>query len=144
MDDKIISCRHLAQFFEVSVLYNLNQLDFTKKALCSNYKKGIEIYQPQWYSQSKFYYFEEFLEENDIKKHIYDEIEIDYEKERMYWFGYCLQTWSNNLEITGEKILELLSDKGIIHLLENYRVYHTVDFMYVYEDTMDYLEIKIN
>ena len=39
---KIMACRHLAQFFQVSIKYNLEQVDFTLKALQSEYKEGIE------------------------------------------------------------------------------------------------------
>lgn len=143
MDEKIMACRHLAQFFQVSIKYNLEQVDFVLKALRSEYKKGIEIYQPQWYSQSQYYYFEEFLEENKVNERFYEANERDYEEERMYWIGYCLQTWSNNIGICGERIAEILGEKGVKHLLDNYNVYHTVDPMYVHEDTEDYLENKI-
>lgn len=138
-----MACRHLAQFFQVAVKYNLDQIDFTLKALQSDYKKGIEIYQPQWYSQSQYYYFEEFLDENKVKSRNYEEDEKEYEEERMYWIGYCLQTWSNNIGISGKELAQTLGEKGVKHLLDNYQIYHTVDPMYVHEDTEDYLGEKI-
>lgn len=143
MDKQIMACRHLAQFFEVSIKYNMDEVDFTIKALCSDYKKGIEIYQPQWYSQSQYYYFEEFMEENIVKTNIYKPDEIIYEKERMYWLGYCLQTWSNKTCISGKKLANLLGIKGVEHLISNYKIYHTVDPMYVLEDSEDCLNIEI-
>lgn len=143
MDEKIMACRHLAQFFQVSIKYSLEPIDFIIKSLQSEYKEGIENYQPQWYSQSQYYYFEEFLEDNEVNIKVYEEYEIDYEEERMYWIGYCLQTWSNNIGISGKKTAEILGKKGIKHLLDNYNIYHTVDPMYVHEDAEDYLQIKI-
>ncbi len=140
MDEKIMACRHLAQFFQVSIKYNSEQTDFILKALKSEYKKGIEIYQPQWYSQSQYYYFEEFLEENSVLAKEYKEDEKEYEEERMYWIGYCLQDWSNKTSITGIEIAQKLGKKGVKHLLDNYGIYHTVAPMYVLEDTFEYLE----
>lgn len=115
----------------------MNQIDFTLKVLCSEYKKGIDIYQPQWYSQSKYYYFEEFMEDNNVKTRKYDENQVEYEKDRMYWLGYCLQEWSNKVNLTGKKIAEVLGEKGVEHLLRNYKIYHTVDSMYVLKDTFN-------
>lgn len=138
-----MACRHLAQFFQLSIEYNMNEVDFTLKALCSDYKKGIEIYQPQWYSQSQYYYFEEFMEENEVTHSLYKEDEITYEKERMYWLGYLLQTWSNKALVSGKELAKMLDIHGITHLLRNYKIYHTVDPMYVLLDSEDYLNIKI-
>ncbi|MBU3107673.1 DUF3791 domain-containing protein [Clostridium gasigenes] len=143
MDEQIMACRHLAQFFQIAIEYNMNEVDFTIKALCSEYKEGIEIYKPQWYSQSQYYYFEEFMEENIVESKIYNDEEIEYEKERMYWLGYCLQTWSNKTLKSGKEISTILGTKGIEHLLQNYKIYHTVDPMYVLEDSEEYLEIVI-
>lgn len=142
MDEQVMACRHLAQFFQLAVEYNMDEIDFTLKALNSEYKEGIEIFQPQWYSQSQYYYFEEFMEENIVKTRIYTEDEIEYEKERMYWLGYCLQAWSNRADLSGEKICKLLGKEGVEHLLRNYKIYHTVDPMYVFEDCKDCLNIK--
>lgn len=139
-----MACRHLGLFFEVSIEYNLDQIDFTLKALKSEYKKGIEIYQPQWYSQSQYYYFEEFLEDNNVKEKLYKEDEITYEKEVMYWLGYCLQEWSNNTNKSGAELAKLLDENGIEHLIRNYKIYHTVSPMYVLEDAEECLSIQIN
>ena len=128
---------------DLDIQYNMDEVDFTLKALCSDYKKGIEIYQPQWYSQSQYYYFEEFMEENKVKTSIYNEDEITYEKEKMYWLGYLLQTWSNKTLVLGKELAKLLDIKGVTHLLRNYKIYHTVDPMYVLLDSEDYLNIKI-
>ncbi len=138
MNEHIMACRHLGQFFQIAIEYNLDEVDFTLKALCSDYKIGIEIYQPQWYSQSPYYYFEEFLEENIVNSRVYSIEEKVYEKERMYWLGYCLQTWSNKTNISGKVIANKLNIHGVEHLLSNYNIYHTVDTMYVLEDTEDY------
>lgn len=137
-----MACRHLGQFFQLAIEFNLDQADFTLKALNSEYKKGIEIYKPQWYSQSQYYYFDEFLDENKVNKRLYKQEEIVYEKERMYWLGYCLQDWSNRAHISGIDIAKMLGIRGVNHLLKNYKVYHTVDAMYVLEDCKDYLGIK--
>lgn len=143
MDDHSMACRHLGQFFKVAIEYNMDEVDFTLAALNSEYKRGIEIYQPQWYSQSQYYYFEEFMEENKVKEKIYDEDEITYEKERMYWLGYCLQDWSNRAKVTGAEIATALGEERVRHLIRNYKIYHTVDPMYVLEDCQDCLEIKL-
>lgn len=142
MDENLMACRHLAQFFQVSIEYNMDEIDFTLKALCSDYKKGIEIYQPQWYSQSQYYYFEEFMEENEVKEALYKEDEITYEKEKMYWLGYLLQTWSNKALVSGKELAKMLGTQGVTHLLRNYKIYHTVDPMYVLLDSEEYLNIK--
>ena len=42
-----MACRHLGQFFKLSIEYNMDEVDFTLVALNSEYKQGIEIYQPQ-------------------------------------------------------------------------------------------------
>ncbi|MGL5712028.1 MAG: hypothetical protein ACRCX2_03340 [Paraclostridium sp.] len=107
--------------------------------ICFLHKDGIETYRPRWYSQSPYYYFEEFLECNEIKEMKYNIDEVEYEKERMYWVGYCLQTWSNKEKLLGKLIVTKLGEKGIKHLLDNYNIYHTVDPMYVLDDTVDYL-----
>lgn len=143
LDEKVMACRHLAQFFSLCIEYNMDEVDFTIKALKSNYKKGIEIYQPQWYSQSQYYYFEEFMEESKVNSYVYSNDEIEYEKERMYWLGYCLQTWSNNIGVTGKALESILGEKGIKYLLSNYKIYHTVDPMYVHLDTQENLNIEI-
>ncbi len=54
MDEYSMACRHLGQFFKLAVEYNMDAVDFTLTALNSEYKQGIEIYQPQWYSQSQY------------------------------------------------------------------------------------------
>lgn len=143
MDEQVMACRHLAQFFQLAIEYNMDEIDFTLKALNSEYKEGIEVFQPQWYSQSQYYYFEEFMEENMVKGRIYSDDEVEYEKERMYWIGYCLQSWSNRAKLSGREISKALGKVGIEHLLRNYKIYHTVDPMYVLEDCQDCLEIKL-
>lgn len=55
----------------------------------------------------------------------------------MYWLGYCLQEWSNAKGLKGEDIVKLYGEDGIRHLIKNYKVYHTVDLLYVLEDTLD-------
>jgi hypothetical protein len=143
MDEQVMACRHLGQFFQLAVEYNFEEIDFTLKALNSEYKEGIEIFKPQWYSQSQYYYFEEFMEENEVKKLVYNENDVEYEKEKMYWLGYCLQTWSNRARLSGRMISEMLGEVGVEHLLRNYKIYHTVDPMYVLEDCKDYLNVKM-
>ena len=143
LSDSTVACKHLGRFFKLCVEYNLEKIDFTMKALNSDYKKGIEKYKPQWYSQSEYYYFEEFLEENIIEKYIYEEKERIYNEEVMYWLGYCLQEWSNAKQLKGEDIARLYGEDGIRHLIKNYKVYHTVDPLYVLEDTLDIHGISI-
>jgi len=138
-----MACRHLAQFFQIAIEYKLEEIDFTLKALNSEYKEGIEIFKPQWYSQSPYYYFEEFIEENQIKSRNYNEDELEYEKERMYWLGYCLQSWSNRANLSGKEISKIFGELGVEHLLRNYKIYHTVDPMYVLEDCKDCLNIPM-
>ncbi|MEG2917503.1 MAG: hypothetical protein RR891_07435 [Clostridium sp.] len=144
MDEHYMASRHLGQFFELSIEYNMDEIEFTLATLNSEYKRGIEIYQPQWYSQSKYYYFEEFMEQNKIKNHVYGSDEITYEKERMYWLGYCLQDWGNRGNLTGNQIATTLGKEGISHLINNYKIYHTVDPMYVLEDCIECLNINFN
>lgn len=132
-----MACRHLGQFFRISVEYNMEPVDFVIKALNSNYKEGIEIFRPQWYSQSPYYYFDEFMDENVVKEYKYKDDDRCYEKERMYWLGYCLQTWSNRTTLNGKDIAKIYGKEGIRHLWNNYKVYHTVDPMYVLEDTIE-------
>jgi len=143
MDEQVMACRHLAQFFQIAIEYKLEEIDFTLKALNSEYKEGIEIFKPQWYSQSPYYYFEEFIEENQIKSRNYNEDELEYEKERMYWLGYCLQSWSNRANLSGKEISKIFGELGVEHLLRNYKIYHTVDPMYVLEDCKDCLNIPM-
>jgi len=143
MDEQVMACRHLAQFFQIAIEYKLEEIDFTLKALNSEYKEGIEIFKPQWYSQSPYYYFEEFIEENQIKSRNYNEDELEYEKERMYWLGYCLQSWSNRANLSGKEISKIFGELGVEHLLRNYKIYHTVDPMYVLEDCKDCLHIPM-
>jgi hypothetical protein len=143
MNEQIMACRHVAQFFQLAVEYNMDEIDFTLKALNSEYKEGIEMFKPQWYSQSQYYYFEEFMEDNIVKSRIYKENEIEYEKERMYWLGYCLQTWSNRTNLSGREISKILGGVGVEHLIRNYKIYHTVDPMYVFEDCKECLNIQI-
>lgn len=57
-----------------------------------------------------------------VKKRIYSEDEISYEKEMMYWIGYCLQTWSNRENMMGKEIANMLGEVGVKHLLDNYRI----------------------
>ena len=84
------------------------------------------------------------MEENKIKSRIYREEEREYEKERMYWLGYCLQAWSNRANLPGKEIAKIFGEAGIEYLLRNYKVYHTVDPMYVLEDLKDCLNIFEN
>lgn len=84
------------------------------------------------------------MEDNKVKSRVYEEDEIEYEKERMYWLGYCLQTWSNRGNLSGKEIAKIFGEAGIEHLLRNYKVYHTVDPMYVLEDSKDCLNIFEN
>ncbi|MBN1038795.1 DUF3791 domain-containing protein [Clostridium botulinum] len=139
-----MACRHLAQFFRISVEYNMDPVDFTIKALSSSYKEGIEAFVPQWYSQSPYYYFDEFIEENLVKYYKYKEENKLYEKERMYWLGYCLQDWCNKSKLTGKDIAKIYGENGIKHLIDNYTVYHTVDPMYVLEDTIEIHGLNID
>lgn len=139
-----MACRHLAQFFKISVEYNMEPVDFAIKALNSEYKEGIEEFRSQWYSQSPYYYFDEFMEENSVKSYTYKEEDKLYEKERLYWLGYCLQDWSNKTKLKGKDIAEIYGEKGIQHLLNNYKVYHTVDPMYVLEDTIEIHGLNID
>lgn len=144
MHDHAVACRHLAQFFQIAIEYNMDEVDFVIKALNSEYKDGIESYIPQWYSQSKYYYFEEFMEDNEVKHREYKEEDIFYEKERMYWLGYCLQAWSNKTTLRGTDIAKLYGEDGIEHLLKHYKIYHTVDPLYVLEDTIEINELDVN
>ncbi|MGL5646662.1 MAG: hypothetical protein ACRDDY_02330 [Clostridium sp.] len=144
MKEIVIACRHLGRFFKASVEYNLEPIDFVLKALESNYKIGIEEYRGQWYSQSPYYYMEEFLEENNVKKIEYKKEEKEYEKERMYWLGYCLQDWSNRTILKGKDISKLWGRDGIEQVYSHYKIYHTVDSLYVLEDSIEMNNIKIN
>lgn len=67
-----------------------------------------------------------------------------YEQERMYWLGYCLQSWSNRANLKGEDILKYYDEKAIKQLLNNYKVYHTVDPLVVLEDTIDINNIALD
>ncbi|MGL4848342.1 MAG: hypothetical protein ACRC28_05370 [Clostridium sp.] len=144
MKETVIACRHLGRFFKASVEYNLEPIDFLLKALESNYKIGIEEYRGQWYSQSPYYYMEEFLEENNVKKIEYKKEDKEYEKERMYWLGYCMQDWSNRTILKGKDISKLWGRDGIEQVYSHYKIYHTVDSLYVLEDSIEMNNIKIN
>ncbi|MGL5617029.1 MAG: hypothetical protein ACRDD2_12505 [Sarcina sp.] len=144
MKDEVIACRHLGRFFKASIDFDLEPIDFIIKALESNYKIGIENYRGQWYSQSPYYYLDEFLEENIMQKIQYEEKDKDYEKERMYWVGYCLQDWSNRTTLKGKDISNLWRKKGIEQIYYNYKIYHTVDPLYVLEDSIEINNININ
>lgn len=39
MNEQIMACRHLAQFFQLAIKYNMDEIDFTLKAL----KKIVRI-----------------------------------------------------------------------------------------------------
>ncbi|MGL5417707.1 MAG: hypothetical protein ACRDAU_18715 [Clostridium sp.] len=144
MKETVIACRHLGRFFKASIEYNLEPIDFILKALESNYKIGIEEYRGQWYSQSPYYYMEEFLEENNVKKIVYKKEDKEYEKERMYWLGYCLQDWSNRTILKGKDISRLWGREGINQVYSHYKIYHTVDSLYVLEDSIEMNNIKLN
>ncbi|WP_297633555.1 hypothetical protein [uncultured Clostridium sp.] len=144
MKDSVIACRHLGRFFKISIDYDLEPIDFVIKALESNYKIGIEEYRGQWYSQSPYYYMEEFLEENYIRRVKYKEEDKEYEKERMYWLGYCLQDWSNRTILNGKDISEHWGREGIEQIYSHYKIYHTVDPLYVLEDSIDINDIKLD
>ncbi|MGL4912331.1 MAG: hypothetical protein ACRC3Y_07855 [Romboutsia sp.] len=144
MKETVIACRHLGRFFKASIEYNLEPIDFILKTLESNYKIGIEEYRGQWYSQSPYYYMEEFLEENNVKKIVYKKEDKEYEKERMYWLGYCLQDWSNRTILKGKDISRLWGREGINQVYSHYKIYHTVDSLYVLEDSIEMNNIKLN
>lgn len=144
LSEKTVACRHLGRFFRISVEYNLEPIEFILKALKSEYKEGIEAYNSNWYSQSPYYYFEEFLETNKVTKKEYSKDELFYEKERLYWIGYCLQAWSNRTKLNGNEISNLWGHEGIEQILSHYKIYHTVDPLVVLEDSIDVNNIEIN
>ncbi|MGL4760717.1 MAG: hypothetical protein ACRCWG_04590 [Sarcina sp.] len=144
MSNTSVACRHLGRFFKASIDFDLEPIEFILKALKSEYKVGIETYTSTWYSQSPYYYLEEFLESNSIKKYIYAQEDIVYEKERMYWMGFCLQYWSNRTTLKGKDIASLWGESGIEQLLKHYKIYHTVDPLVVLEDSIEVNEIEIN
>ena len=59
----------------------------------------------------------------------------------MYWLGYCRQSWSNRADLSGKVISKGLDEVGVEHLIRNYKIYHTVDPMYVLEDCKDCLNV---
>lgn len=144
LNEKTVACRHLGRFFKASVDYDLEPIEFILKALESEYKIGIETYSNHWYSQSPYYYLEEFLETNSVSIKKYNNEDRFYEKERMYWMGYCLQYWSNKTTLKGNHISKLWGKEGIEQVLYHYKIYHTVDPLVVLEDSIDINNIDID
>lgn len=144
LSDKTIACRSFGRFLKASVDYDLEPVEFILKALESEYKDGIEDYNNHWYSQSPYYYLEEFLETNKISIEKYKDEDKTYEKERMYWMGYCLQDWSNRTTLKGKDICKLWGEKGIEQILSHYKIYHTVDPLVVLEDSIDINNINLD
>lgn len=144
LSNKTIASRNFGRFLKTSVDYNFEPVDFTLKALNSEYKRGIEIYNGHWFSQSPYYYLDEFLETNKVKIKPYNDEDKTYEKERMYWLGYCLQDWSNRTTLTGKDISKLWGEDGIRQVLDHYKIYHTVDPLVVLEDSIDVNNINLD
>lgn len=98
MNEMTLACRHLGTFFKASVTFNLEPIEFILKALNSEYKEGLEDFRPQWFSQSPYYYLEEFLETNKIKSFIYHTVDP------LYVLEDSIEI--NNINLDFEKILK--------------------------------------
>ncbi len=128
-NEKVLSCKKVAQVFEAMANKNYDLIDFTRKVLKSDYKYGIEQYYPIYYTQDVEYYFECFEDWFEIKKS-----NKKYNKDILFWLGYIFQSWYIDFDVDGIGLESMLTDEIILRLYEFWDIYHTQDPKYVYED----------
>ncbi len=128
-NEKVLSCKKVAQVFEAMADKDYDLIDFIRKVLTSDYKYGIEQYYPIYFNQDVEYYYECF---NDWFK--FEKSEKIYNKEILYWMGYIFQSWYIDFNIDGIALEKILTDDIILKLYEFWDIYHTQDSKYVYED----------
>ena len=57
---------------------------------------------------------------------------------------HCLLEWSNKTVLKGNDIARIFGKTGIKLLIDNYKIYHRVDPMYVLQDTLEINNINID
>ncbi|MGL5329342.1 MAG: hypothetical protein ACRDD7_08740 [Peptostreptococcaceae bacterium] len=128
-NEKVLSCKKVAEVFEAMTDKEYDLIDFIRKILISDYKYGIEQYYPIYFTQDVEYYYECFNDWFELKKS-----EVIYNKEVLYWIGYIFQSWYIDFNIDGIALEKMLTNEIILKLYEFWDIYHTQDSKYVYED----------